>query len=49
MSDREADLDLVILSVVGTKDLGGKDLPPIACDPPYVGAAATRGQITGFG
>jgi hypothetical protein len=48
-NERRTDLDLAILSVVGTKDLGGEDLASIACGSPHICGAATRGPIAGFG
>ena len=48
-NERRTDLDLAILSVVGTKNLGGKDLASIACCSPHIFGAATRGPIAGLG
>jgi hypothetical protein len=45
---RGTNLDLVILSIVCTKDLGGKNLLSIICDSPNIGGAATLGSIIGL-
>lgn len=47
-NERGTDLDLVILPMIGTKDLGGKDIILFIRDSPHVGGATTRGAITGL-
>ena len=45
--ERGTDLDLMILPMIGTKDLGGKELPSITRNSPHIGSTAVRWSIAG--
>lgn len=48
VSERGADLYLVVFPNTGGKDLGDKNLSPIIRDLPHVGSTATHGPIAGL-
>lgn len=46
--ERGTDLDFVILILIGTKDLSGKNLSSIVRNSPHVGSTAMHGPIAGL-
>jgi len=48
LDESGTNLDLAILSLVGTEDLRGENVLLVICDSPYIGGASTRWAITGL-
>ena len=46
---RGTDLDLMIVPIIGAKNLSGEDLPTTIHDPPHISGTAMHRPITGLG